>query len=47
MYRVRWPWYSSVRMEVAMAPYSMDLRERVARAWDASGDAEDVAATFR
>ena len=29
-----------------MAPYSMDLRERVARAWDASGDAEDVAATF-
>ena len=23
-----------------MAPYSMDLRERVARAWDASGDAE-------
>src|ERR687887_90746 len=32
-------------MEGAMAPYSMDLRERVARAWDASG-AEDVAATF-
>src|SRR5215831_13015663 len=29
-----------------MAPYSMDLRERVARAWDASGDAEDIAATF-
>ena len=29
-----------------MAPYSMDLRERVARAWDVSGDAEDVAATF-
>ena len=29
-----------------MAPYSMDLRERVARAWDASGDADDVAATF-
>jgi len=29
-----------------MAPYSMDLRERVARAWDASGDAEDVAETF-
>jgi transposase len=24
----------------------MDLRERVARAWDVSGDAEDVAATF-
>jgi transposase len=29
-----------------MAPYSMDVRERVARAWDATGDAEDVAATF-
>src|ERR1700680_4844410 len=29
-----------------MAPYSMDLRERVVRAWDASGDAEEVAATF-
>jgi len=29
-----------------MAPYSMDLRERVARAWDVSGDAEEVAATF-
>ena len=29
-----------------MAPYSMDLRQRVARAWDVSGDAEDVAATF-
>ena len=29
-----------------MAPYSMDLRERVARAWDASGDAEDIAETF-
>jgi transposase len=29
-----------------MAPYSMDLRERVARAWDASEDAEEVAATF-
>ena len=29
-----------------MAPYSLDLRERVARAWDASGDAADVAATF-
>ena len=29
-----------------MAPYSMDLRERVAKAWDASGDADDVAATF-
>lgn len=29
-----------------MAPYSMDPRERVVRAWDASGDAEEVAATF-
>jgi transposase len=29
-----------------MAPYSMDLRERVAKAWDASGDADAVAATF-
>ena len=29
-----------------MAPYSLDLRERVVRAWDASGDAEEVAATF-
>ena len=29
-----------------MAPYSMDLRDRVARAWDLSGDADDVAATF-
>jgi transposase len=29
-----------------MAPYSMDLRERVVRAWDTSGDAEEVAATF-
>jgi transposase len=28
------------------APYSMDLRERVLKAWDASGDADDVAATF-
>jgi transposase len=33
-------------MEVTMAPYSMDLRERVARAWDASGAAEEIAATF-
>jgi len=33
--------------EVAMAaPYSMDLRERVLKAWDASGDADEVAATF-
>ncbi len=30
-----------------MAPYSMDLRARVARAWDASKDAEEVAATFK
>ena len=29
-----------------MAPYSMDLRERVVRAWDASGDAEEIASTF-
>src|SRR5438093_5879039 len=29
-----------------MAPYSMDLRARVMRAWDASGDAEAVAAIF-
>jgi transposase len=29
-----------------MAPYSMDLRERVVRAWDISGDAEEVATTF-
>ena len=29
-----------------MAPYSMDLRERVARAWDTSGDAEEVTTTF-
>src|SRR6516165_6887171 len=29
-----------------MAPYSMDLRARVARAWDVSGDADEVAATF-
>ena len=29
-----------------MAPYSMDLRQRVARAWDASGDADEVAARF-
>jgi transposase len=28
------------------APYSMDLRERVIKAWEASGDVEDVAATF-
>jgi len=29
-----------------MAPYSMDLRERVVQAWDESGDADEVAATF-
>jgi len=29
-----------------MAPYSMDLRERVAQAWDESSDADEVAATF-
>ena len=28
------------------APYSIDLRERVLKAWKASGDADDVAATF-
>jgi putative transposase len=33
-------------MEVTMAPYSMDLRKRVARAWDTSGDADEIAATF-
>lgn len=27
--------------------YSIDLRERVAKAWDAIGDADEVAATFR
>lgn len=29
-----------------MAPYSVDLRERVARAGDAHPDAEAIAATF-
>ena len=29
------------------APYSMDLRKRVARAWDESGDAYEIAATFQ
>ncbi len=29
------------------APYSMDLRERVAKAWDETGDADEIAATFR
>src|SRR4029079_7703072 len=28
------------------APYSMDLRQRVFNAWKASGDADEVAATF-
>jgi transposase len=28
------------------APYSMDLRQRVFKAFNASGDADDVAATF-
>jgi transposase len=28
------------------APYSMDLRKRVFKAWEASGDADQVAATF-
>jgi transposase len=45
LYIVRPPWYFFT-VEVTMAPYSMDLRERVARAWDASGDADEVAATF-
>ncbi len=29
-----------------MAPYSMDLRKRVARAWDAGVDADTVAAKY-
>ena len=29
------------------AAYSRDLRERVAKAWDESGDADEIAATFR
>lgn len=29
-----------------MAPYSMDLRKRVIKAFDVCGDAEEVAATF-
>jgi transposase len=29
-----------------MAPYSMDLRKRVAKAWDAVGDADAVAAKY-
>lgn len=27
--------------------YSMDLRERVAQAWDETGDADEIASTFR
>jgi transposase len=34
--------------EVPMAAaYSLDLRERVAKAWDELGDADEIAATFR
>jgi transposase len=29
-----------------MAPYSMDLRQRVARAWDADPDADAIAAKY-
>jgi transposase len=29
-----------------MAPYSMDLRQRVARAWDANPDADAIAAKY-
>ena len=29
-----------------MAPYSMDLRKRVAKAWDGCGDADAVAAKY-
>ena len=29
-----------------MAPYSMDLRKRVAKTWDAGGDADAVAAKY-
>ena len=32
--------------EVTMAPYSMDLRKRVIKAFDTCGDAEEVATTF-
>jgi len=33
--------------EVTMAAaYSMDLRERVEKAWDQTGDADEIAATF-
>jgi len=35
-------------VEVTMAAaYSLDLRERVAKAWDESGDADEIATTFR
>ena len=35
-------------VEVTMAAaYSLDLRERVAKAWDESGDADEIASTFR
>jgi transposase len=34
--------------EVTMAAaYSMDLRKRVAKAWDETGDADEIAATFQ
>ncbi len=29
-----------------MAPYSMDLRKRVVRAWDAAPEAEAIAAKY-
>ena len=29
-----------------MAPYSMDLRQRVARAWDAGVDTDTIAAKY-
>jgi transposase len=35
-----------VREEVSMAPYSMDLRTRVIRDWDAGMPAEEVAAKY-
>src|SRR6266566_1402167 len=35
-------------VEVTMAAaYSLDLRERVAKAWDESRDADEIATTFR
>src|SRR5439155_16638950 len=45
LYVVR-PHGTSVREEVSMAPYSMDLRTRVIRDWDAGMRAEDVAAKY-